>query len=77
MTSIRNMIRYTKEVYKTRWDFPLETVVVKDSEFETLCSNPYCFVEGVRVIPESAMMEDAFDADIEVDLGNWAAVIRS
>lgn len=74
--SIREMIKYTTETYKTRWDFPLSTVVVKDSEFESLCTNDYCFVEGVRVVSESMLMRD-MDSDIEVDLGNWAAVIRS
>lgn len=76
MQQLRDLIKYTKQVYKEKWDFPLDTIIVKDSEFESVAKDSYCFVEGVRLIPESAMLEDALDYDIEVDLGNWAALLR-
>jgi hypothetical protein len=76
MQTLLNLIRYTKQIHKERWDFPLDTIVVKDFEFESLAKDNYCFIEGVRIIPESAMLEDSLDYDIEVDLGNWAALLR-
>lgn len=73
--NIRDLVKYTKQVYRSQWNIDVDTVVVKDSEFEVISNQPICYSEGVRIIPESYFYSDDYE-DNEMDIGYYASLLR-
>ena len=76
MQSIRDLINYTKHQYSSLWGTDVDTIVLHDAEFESLATNDICFVHGVRIIPESFLLDDYYDVEDQPDIGYFVHLLR-
>lgn len=74
--TIRQMIKYTANYYRNSCGLNVDTVVLRDSEFETLSQSDVCFIEGVRIIPESYLLDDSSDGEDNPDIGEFVYLLR-
>ena len=49
---------------------------LRDSEFETLSKQSICYVHGVRIVPETYILDDTQDGDEQPDLGYFVNLLR-
>lgn len=76
MQSVNNLIKYTKHIYSSQWGIDVDTIVLRDSEFETLSKQNICYVHGVRIVPETYILDDTQDGDEQPDLGYFVNLLR-
>ena len=76
MQSIRDLIKYTKHQYSSLWGTDVDTIVLRDGEFESLSCSDICFVHGVRVIPESFLLDEYYDVEDQPDIGYFVHLLR-